>query len=662
MEKTDERYELYIQILKEELVPAMGCTEPIALAYASAKAREVLGKFPERVLIEASGSIIKNVKSVIVPNTDHLKGIPAAAAVGIIAGKSERELEVISSVTDEEGKTVKDFMEKVPIEVKHVENGLTFEIIVTLFCGEEYAKVRIANYHTNIVLIEKNGDKIFETVVEDETEKGLTERSILDMKGIWDFANTVEIADIRQLIQKQIEYNTAISEEGLKGNYGANIGKVLLEAEGENVRIRAKAKAAAGSDARMNGCELPVIINSGSGNQGMTCSLPVIEYAKELQVSEEKLYRALVLSNLIAIHQKTGIGRLSAYCGAVCAGAAAGAAIAYLHGGGYEEITHTVVNVVGTDVRVGAEDVQFSLQRAADQNSVALHKTYNLHNHMKDITIVDNMDELKNAKDATTGKTIYDTLSEGLDKEIVSLTTDKTKADNANGVYQVVKVTTTTPFPQVLNYLVHQSAGILNKEAVTEMNSKFDVAAYDATKDVCYGDSANIKSGNNHLWMSGPYALVNLDDYQVTFEKNPGYMAGTEHEPKIKNIAIKFIKDQTAATSAFRANEIDILDAVNSNDVATLEENKDYKVFKYVRHSANYCDMNMKDGNVLANEDLRKAVFYAINQEEFVAYHNEMVMPLYSTFSTLIDTGNKQKQDLEKSAEYLKKYQESAKK
>lgn len=319
-------------------------------------------------------------------------------------------------------------------------------------------------------------------------------------------------------------------------------------------------------------------------------------------------------------------------------------------------------HVVGTDMRVGAEDVQFSLQRAADQNSVALHKTYNLHNHMKDITIVDNMDELKNAKDATTGKTIYDTLSEGLDKEIVSLTTDKTKADNANGVYQVVKVTTTTPFPQVLNYLAHQSAGILNKEAVTEMNSKFDVAAYDATKDVCYGDSANIKSGNNHLWMSGPYALVNLDDYQVTFEKNPGYMAGTEHEPKIKNIAIKFIKDQTAATSAFRANEIDILDAVNSNDVATLEENKDYKVFKYVRHSANYCDMNMKDGNVLANEDLRKAVFYAINQEEFVAYHNEMVMPLYSTFSTLIDTGNKQKQDLEKSAEYLKKYQESAKK
>lgn len=319
-------------------------------------------------------------------------------------------------------------------------------------------------------------------------------------------------------------------------------------------------------------------------------------------------------------------------------------------------------HVVGTDVRVGAEDVQFSLQRAADQNSVALHKTYNLHNHMKDITIVDNMDELKNAKDATTGKTIYDTLSEGLDKEIVSLTTDKTKADNANGVYQVVKVTTTTPFPQVLNYLAHQSAGILNKEAVTEMNSKFDVATYDATKDVCYGDSANIKSGNNHLWMSGPYALVNLDDYQVTFEKNPGYMAGTEHEPKIKNIAIKFIKDQTAATSAFRANEIDILDAVNSNDVATLEENKDYKVFKYVRHSANYCDMNMKDGNVLANEDLRKAVFYAINQEELVAYHNEMVMPLYSTFSTLIDTGNKQKQDLEKSAEYLKKYQEAAKK
>lgn len=346
MEKTDERYGAYIQILKEELVPAMGCTEPIALAYAAAKAREVLGAMPDKVFIEASGSIIKNVKSVIVPNTDHLKGIPAAAAAGIVAGKAEKELEVIASVTLEECKRMKEFLEQVPIEVRHIDNGLTFEIIVTVFYKESYAKVRIANYHTNIVLIEKNGEKLFEVIVEGENEEGLTDRSLLDMKNIWEFINTVDIADIYDVLHRQIEYNTRISEEGLKGNYGANIGSVLLDMEGSNIRTRAKAKAAAGSDARMNGCELPVIINSGSGNQGMTCSLPVIEYAKELKVSEDKLYRALALSNLVAIHQKTGIGRLSAYCGAVCAGAAAGTGIAYLCGGGYEEITHTVVNAL----------------------------------------------------------------------------------------------------------------------------------------------------------------------------------------------------------------------------------------------------------------------------------------------------------------------------
>lgn len=317
-------------------------------------------------------------------------------------------------------------------------------------------------------------------------------------------------------------------------------------------------------------------------------------------------------------------------------------------------------HVVPTDVRVGAEDVEFSLERAADQHSVALHKTYNLHNHMKDVTIVDSLDELNTVMDSDTGKPVLETLSAGLDKEITSLTTDKTKADNANGVYQVVKVTTTTPFPQVLNYLAHQSAGILNKEAVTEMNSKFDVASYDATKDVCYGDAANIKSGNNHLWMSGPYALVALDDYQVTFEKNPGYMAGTEHEAKISNLAIKFIKDQASATSAFRSGELDILDGIATNDVATLEENSDYTVYKYIRHAANYCEFNMKNGNKFENVDLRKAVLYAVNQEDYIAYNNGLFGPSYSTFSTLIDTGNKLEFNLEKSAEHLKAYQDAA--
>lgn len=346
MKKTDEKYQAYIQILKEELVPAMGCTEPIALAYAGAKAREILGCVPDKVLVEASGSIIKNVKSVIVPNTNHLKGIPAAVTAGIIAGKAEKELEVIAEVTPDEIEQMITFLKETPITVEHIDQGITFDIVLTLYKEDSYTKVRIANYHTNIVHIEKDGEVIFDIPVEGENEEGLTDRSLLDMKSIWNFINTVDVVDIKEVIGRQIEYNTAIADEGLRGDYGANIGSVLLSAYGDDVRTRAKARAAAGSDARMNGCELPVIINAGSGNQGMTCSLPVLEYAKELNVTEEKKYRALALSNLTAIHQKTGIGRLSAYCGAVSAGAAAGAGIAYLCGGGYEEVIHTVVNAL----------------------------------------------------------------------------------------------------------------------------------------------------------------------------------------------------------------------------------------------------------------------------------------------------------------------------
>ena len=347
MKREDEKYQAYVQILKEELVPAMGCTEPIALAYAAAKAREVLGEIPDEVKVEASGSIIKNVKSVIVPNTNHLKGIPAAATAGIIAGKAEKELEVIAEVTEEQIEEMKEFLKTRKITVEHVDHGITFEIIVTVTKEDSYAMVRIANYHTNIVHIEKDHKVLLDIPVEGESEEGLTDRSLLDVEDIWDFINTVEIDDIREVIGRQIEYNTAIADEGLRGDYGANIGRVLLETYGDaDVKVRAKARAAAGSDARMNGCELPVIINAGSGNQGMTCSLPVLEYAKELNSGEEKTYRALALSNLVAIHQKTGIGRLSAYCGAVSAGAAAGAGIAYLCGGGYEEMIHTVVNAL----------------------------------------------------------------------------------------------------------------------------------------------------------------------------------------------------------------------------------------------------------------------------------------------------------------------------
>ena len=349
MTKDNLKYSAYINILKEELVPAMGCTEPIALAYCAAKAREVLGAMPDKVVVGASGSIIKNVKSVIVPNTDHMKGIPAAAIAGIVAGDPSKELEVIAQVTPEQIAGMHSFMENVPVLVEHVDNGLTFEIIVTLWKGEEYAKVRIVNYHTNIVLIEKNGEVLMEVEVQGEGESGLTDRSILNIADILDFAESVDVEDIRDVLSRQIQYNTAIAEEGLRGDYGSNIGRMLLDFyDDRSVITRAKAMAAAGSDARMNGCELPVIINSGSGNQGMTTSLPVIEYAKELNASEEKLYRALAVANLVTIHQKTSIGRLSAFCGAVSAGAGAGAGIAYLLGTDLDGISHTVANAIAT--------------------------------------------------------------------------------------------------------------------------------------------------------------------------------------------------------------------------------------------------------------------------------------------------------------------------
>lgn len=346
MKKTDEKYQAYVQILKEELVPAMGCTEPIALAYAAAQARDVLGCLPERVHIGASGSIIKNAKSVFVPNTGHLKGIEAAAAAGIIAGRAEKELEVISQVHPEEIEEIQAFLEEKEIKVEHIDNGITFDIVVTVSAGESYAQVRIAEYHTNIVHIDKDGEVLLHIPVRGETKAGIADRSMLNVEDIWDFVQTADVEDVRDVLQRQIDYNMAIAEEGLQGDYGANIGKVLLDAYGDDVKNRAKAMAAAGSDARMNGCGLPVIINSGSGNQGITCSVPILEYARELGADEEKVCRALILSNLVTIHQKTGIGRLSAYCGAVSAGASAGAGIAYLNGGGYNEIAHTVVNAL----------------------------------------------------------------------------------------------------------------------------------------------------------------------------------------------------------------------------------------------------------------------------------------------------------------------------
>jgi len=346
MQKTDPRYQHFVQILREELVPAMGCTEPIALAYGAAKAREVLGRMPECVLIEASGNIIKNVKSVVVPNTGGLKGIEAAAVAGIVAGKAEKILEVISEVTEEEKTVMRDFLASHDVQVMPAQSDVVFDIIITLKAGEDCVRLRIADYHTNIVLIERNGEVLLSSgkVSEKAEMKGLTDRSCLSVEAAIDFADTCHLKDVETLVERQIAYNYAIAEEGMTNRWGANIGKTLRVHYGDDVKTRARYMAAAGSDARMSGCEMPVIIVSGSGNQGITASVPVIVYAKHLGVNHETMVRAVLLSDLLTIHLKTGIGRLSAYCGAVSAGCAAAAAIAHLCGGDLKDVAHTLVN------------------------------------------------------------------------------------------------------------------------------------------------------------------------------------------------------------------------------------------------------------------------------------------------------------------------------
>lgn len=346
MLSSDPRYGNYLKILQEELVPATGCTEPIAIAYGAAKARELLGILPESVLVEASGNIIKNVKSVVVPNTNSLKGIEAAAAAGIVAGQSDKILEVISEVTPAQRAEIRAYLADHPIVVKPAEGDKVFDILITLRAGNNHVKLRISDYHTHIVYIEKNGEVLFQSgeVLSDSARDMLTDRSCLSVEGVLDFASTCNLEDVRALIERQIDYNYAIAEEGMRHSWGANIGSVLKEHYGVGIYSRARYMAAAGSDARMSGCEMPVIIVSGSGNQGITASVPVVEYAKELNVSRDQMVRAVLLSDLLTIHLKTGIGRLSAYCGAVSAGCSAGAAIAYLHGGGFREIAHTLVN------------------------------------------------------------------------------------------------------------------------------------------------------------------------------------------------------------------------------------------------------------------------------------------------------------------------------
>ena len=344
MNKEDSLYSIYVQILKEELVMAMGCTEPIAISYACAKATQVLDHLPDRIVVKASGSIIKNVKSVIVPHTNGLKGIEVAAAAGALYGDADAKLEVLSSATREQIEELPEYVQNTNITVQHIEQGHVFDLEIHVYYEQEHASVRIVDTHTNIVQIEKNWQVIFEDKTTSLELKA--DHSALIMKQIWDFSQTVDIDDVKEILDRQIACNMAIANEGIHNSYGTNIGHVILNMDSDCVKTRAKAYAAAGSDARMNGCELPVVINSGSGNQGITCCVPVVVYAKELDCTQEQLYRALVLSNLTAIYIKTGIGTLSAFCGAVSAGAAAGAGIAYLHNGTYKEIQHTIVNAL----------------------------------------------------------------------------------------------------------------------------------------------------------------------------------------------------------------------------------------------------------------------------------------------------------------------------
>lgn len=344
MNKQDSLYSIYIQILKEELVMAMGCTEPISISYAAAKATQILQHRPQRILIKASGSIIKNVKSVIVPHTNGLKGIEVAAVAGALYGNADEKLEVLSNATDEQICALPNYLKEVDVTIQHIENGHSFELICSVYYEHEQASVHIMDTHTNIVSMEKDWKVIYEDQKSVQTRK--VDHSALSMKQIWGFSQCVDIEDVKEILDQQISCNVAIANEGICHSYGANIGHVILNMDTDSVKTRAKAYAAAASDARMNGCELPVVINSGSGNQGITCSVPVVVYANELKTSKEQLYRALVLSNLTAIYIKTGIGTLSAFCGAVSAGAAAGAGICYLCGGAYEEVQHTIVNAL----------------------------------------------------------------------------------------------------------------------------------------------------------------------------------------------------------------------------------------------------------------------------------------------------------------------------
>ena len=363
----------YTQILKSELRTAMGCTEPIAIAYCAACARKVLAAKPERYEVFCSANIVKNVKAVVVPQTGGLKGIETAALAGGDGGNADAELEVLSCLTDAHRQEICDCLKKGIVEVKPLESPHALHILVKVYTGTESACVEIIDSHTQIGRIWKNDELLREHVIEDAVEETTYESQELNVRDILSYAQKVDLASISDVLERQISYNSAISEEGLAHVYGAGIGPVLMENAIDSVRERAKAAAAAGSDARMNGCPLPVVINSGSGNQGITVSLPIIVYAREMDKPHEDVLRALCFGNLVAIHQKTGIGKLSAFCGATCAAAGAVAGIAYLEEEDYDTIAQAIVNAVAT---VGGMVCDGAKSSCAGKIAVALESAF----------------------------------------------------------------------------------------------------------------------------------------------------------------------------------------------------------------------------------------------------------------------------------------------
>lgn len=339
---------LYTQILKEEILPATGCTEPIAIAYCAAYARSVLGTMPTQVRARVSGNILKNVKSVVVPNTGGLKGIPAAVAAGIVAGDETKELQVIAGISPEKQTQIAAYAAETPIEISCADTDCVLFISITVYSRTAYASVTIANNHANIVEVSRNGEVLLSKPLVAQSEESLTDKSCMNFRDIYEFADTVCLDELKPLLDFQIRCNSAIAEEGMYHSYGANIGKVLFDETHNDIETEARAYAAAGSDARMSGCEMPVAILCGSGNQGITASVPIIRYAKKYNIPDERLYRALLISALLTIYQKAGIGRLSAFCGAVSAGCGAGAGIAYLLGGDESVVAHTLVNAMAT--------------------------------------------------------------------------------------------------------------------------------------------------------------------------------------------------------------------------------------------------------------------------------------------------------------------------